>query len=1724
MSQHPKPPSPGQLKFAQDLAKRRNEKLPPEIAQSQEACSAYIDKHKTVKPDANKNPLPDKDKALPETEPASKPQIEYAQRIGNLLQDVLGADELALALNSKVECSRFIQRYEKEFFARREIEKRKQEQEVHKEFRQKFNSLELVSADLRKALAAASSLVDACKIIREHARELRSAPRHIDPKSLETMHERLLGYWLEGLQSTAFDALGKLDNLAGDRKHFGADDIVPILTEAPCNDLNKAQNPPPLRHLVLKLEHERDKNKKPLVISVLPLTAIPAQDDPRGYRWGAMKETAPQFNRRLLGEQTDWDGLMLDRVEAFDHWVESFESPVEDNADAGVDLAHCLALWDQAFDILRTTGSGGLHGWIRDFLANRPGFPRLKWYKPVFVLVDGGAAKGASLHVCNAYRQVLLEPTLLTSTSLSLFQRVVDLASPSARIYDPASEGRKSTHVSRYFGHMDALKDGVRKAFPLDPAQRDALIALTATKHGESLAVNGPPGTGKTSLLRAVIASMWIEPLLTEKKYPECPMIIACAATNQAVTNVISSFDETPGPELFDQEGQLSCGETVGLDSRWLPHLVSYGWYAPPNITKDVLKKYSAYQLLHRKNVQDAWQFEGASSSLDAINDTQVEDAFLACAARHYGVDLDLDKVLERLRGEVRSGSNSIRTIQSGLEQWLETLDSLMATPSWTSSLEKQRQQWLAQGVQLTDPGGRRSQLEQDVANADALLSALASFNDFGAPIQKYEKLLKMTAGNQPAGNDTDYQSIRQQCEDIAKLAREMEAHRHTGFKQRLQSAFAKVFRRQEIKQRWETLGEALRDCGVVIPDRAPEHVEWINAVEERRRQLRDRLDAAAKEGLRLHLRTFGVIIESASDDVSLWPAEVEKHRQMIRVKRSAASVERQSIDEKITIIKAQVDALDKIRKRHEKAVADAVTVRNALARAFQMLGGKPATQLFEQVDQALTKASESRNAELDSVVHRRDVIQHTQDWLDINVRPSLFHRAARYWEGRFVQSRKSLAKRAKEDDIFQPTSEERLRQLAMLAPVFVVTAYSVPKLMRRAVLEPADDAPPYLFGTADLLIVDEAGQGTPEIGGCPFLFARKAIVVGDTEQLRPVWSMEQATDRGLVHRFDLIPHECAEDETPYQALKRKGVLLASGSVMYMAQRTSAWTDPRFPNMPGLMLTNHYRCLSPIIEICNRMVYGGALRVATQPPPHLWRPELGRLGYLVIDDVPDTKLPTGSRRNDKEAACIARWIRENEAALLQHYGQKEAKTLPDLVAIVTPFKGQVQALKQAIAKQFGAKFEDKNALHNKMVIDTVHSLQGAEKPIVIFAMVDTTAPASSQFYDDGTNLINVAISRAKEMFIVTMTQAAVTYARSINPESPGKPSNFLWQAAVANGTRLNPRHLIVVESPNKCDTIRQALGDSVEIEVLATSGHIAQLAEPDSWDAMQANEPQWGQLSDAASKVFARLEMLWSDLETIYLATDPDPEGEAIAWHVMRIIRERVGDAYETRNKQPQIKRMRFFNLRPNEIRNAYAQASDGLDAGLVKSALTRALLDHIIAANYPARLGLGASNTFQRGIGRVQLGVLDLVRNGCTVPDQYRIKVSIPLREGAVLDTSLAIKTLDEPSAGTRVWTTDSLHKAERTLSHICKEYLSVVQHKTIDIRWSRGPLRQAPPYPALNTARFLALAWRATRMKPVRVMEALQALYEGVTEIKNLEQDPRGAGQLQALETSYE
>ena len=119
-------------------------------------------------------------------------------------------------------------------------------------------------------------------------------------------------------------------------------------------------------------------------------------------------------------------------------------------------------------------------------------------------------------------------------------------------------------------------------AFPLALSQRRAVHRALDLREGEFLCVTGPPGTGKTTMLQSIIASMFVQAVRDERSYP--PVIAATGATNQAVTNVITAMEK-------------ASDDSSLLASRWIPGVDSYGTFCVSATRAQDLERVEGFQL-----------------------------------------------------------------------------------------------------------------------------------------------------------------------------------------------------------------------------------------------------------------------------------------------------------------------------------------------------------------------------------------------------------------------------------------------------------------------------------------------------------------------------------------------------------------------------------------------------------------------------------------------------------------------------------------------------------------------------------------------------------------------------------------------------------------------------------------------------------------------------------------------------------------------------------------------------------------------------------------------------------------------------------------------------------------------------------------------------------------------------------------------------------------------
>ena len=359
--------------------------------------------------------------------------------------------------------------------------------------------------------------------------------------------------------------------------------------------------------------------------------------------------------------------------------------------------------------------------------------------------------------------------------------------------------------------------------------------------------------------------------------------------------------------------------------------------------------------------------------------------------------------------------------------------------------------------------------------------------------------------------------------------------------------------------------------------------------------------------------------------------------------------------------------------------------------------------------------------------------LPYTEDMavrLDISYRYQMFWYAIHYREAEFIH------RLSKCDEGKQRTQEaytQRLKRLACVMPVFISTFHSLPKYMTYAE-NGKWDVP--LYNGIDLLIVDESGQVSPELAVPSFSLAKQAILVGDIQQIEPVWSISDEYSFINLKNLGIVSNQSSEK---YRFLENNGFLSSSGSIMKLARKSCNFT---VKGEKGAFLTEHRRCVDSIIAYCNDYVYNG--RLLPKKGNEVKYKSLPSKGYVHINSY-SSPGKTGSRLNRAEAEAIVCWLELEKDNLEKTY----KKPIHEIVAVVTPFKAQEAEIRHQIQKISG------NEKYKEMIIGTVHSLQGAQCPIVLFSTVNSPEDHSLFMERDGKyNMLNVAISRAQHHFIV----------------------------------------------------------------------------------------------------------------------------------------------------------------------------------------------------------------------------------------------------------------------------------------------------------------------------------------------------------------------------------
>ena len=345
---------------------------------------------------------------------------------------------------------------------------------------------------------------------------------------------------------------------------------------------------------------------------------------------------------------------------------------------------------------------------------------------------------------------------------------------------------------------------------------------------------------------------------------------------------------------------------------------------------------------------------------------------------------------------------------------------------------------------------------------------------------------------------------------------------------------------------------------------------------------------------------------------------------------------------------------------------------------------------------------------------------------LDEVNRYSLFLLAARYWEGMWLlgySKGKKMLDVAHARDEHLPTDRVFWERRAMITPAFVSTLSMLPRFFHR---KSGGRIPPI-----DYLIFDEAGQIPVDFGTPLTALAKRALIVGDREQLEPMFSVdEKDEDRTLAAKSGLLGITNRDSE--WTKLDGVGIAASSGSLMKLAENTTRFSDN---GKPGAFLREQRRSVPEIVNFCNDLSYRGELIPVRKVKTTGFLPP-----FYFFDIKAEAQQVNTSRVNYEEVYAISIWIETYRKKLLLEYG---ADDIAEVVAVITPHRAQADAIKSRLGK-----------LYQGIVAGTVNSLQGAERPVVLFSSVYGESYRGKLFFNQNTNMLNVAVSRARDSFIV----------------------------------------------------------------------------------------------------------------------------------------------------------------------------------------------------------------------------------------------------------------------------------------------------------------------------------------------------------------------------------
>lgn len=284
--------------------------------------------------------------------------------------------------------------------------------------------------------------------------------------------------------------------------------------------------------------------------------------------------------------------------------------------------------------------------------------------------------------------------------------------------------------------------------------------------------------------------------------------------------------------------------------------------------------------------------------------------------------------------------------------------------------------------------------------------------------------------------------------------------------------------------------------------------------------------------------------------------------------------------------------------------------------------------------------------------------------------------------------------------------------------------------------------------------------------------------------------------------------------------------------------------------------------------------------------------------------------------------------------------------------------------------------------------------------------------------------------------------------------------------------------LVIVESPAKAKTIKKYLGP--DFEVMASMGHIRDLPKSKLGVDVDNNfAPQYQEMADK-KELIGKLQEEAAKSETVFLATDPDREGEAISWHLAQLLALNINDS----------NRVAFNEITKTGVKSGMANPHK-IDMDLVDAQQARRVLDRIVGYKLSPFLW----KKVRRGLsaGRVQSVALKLIVDREKEIDKFKPEEYWSI--DAKFTHSETRKVFDGKfHGGEDGKKLDIKDKAQ------ADEILSALKDAEYAVKSVKKGVRNKQPAPPFITSTLQQEASRKLNFTGQRTMRAAQQLYEGV------------------------